>query len=343
MSKTNDIIEDNKEFRSPVAKPHDLSPRSKWLRDYYFKGTERKWNNQYMPFTTGTDWDLIFEENNMYIVPEAHLYLGNKSKGVFESSMRSMALPIKLPENFWKLSLPERRILFFEEVMLNYIPQEIISENDLIAGGRFHTQLSKVLTKKETKKFWKLNLRTRNSVFRFHRSGFGNLGATGGHIIPDYETIIKKGYKFVYEKAKNRYDKLSKKEKEGPKGQELRAMIRAAEIPKKLAKRYAEECRRLITEASTEKRIKELQEMAKNLETVPWEPSQSFWQGVQALWLIHMLIISEESYPGAGVSFGRTDQYLWSLYKKDVIDEKNITKEFAKDILGSFWFHCNTI
>ena len=343
MSKTNDIIEDNKEFRSPVAKPHDLSPRSKWLRDYYFKGTERKWNNQYMPFTTGTDWDLIFEENNMYIVPEAHLYLGNKSKGVFESSMRSMALPIKLPENFWKLSLPERRILFFEEVMLNYIPQEIISENDLIAGGRFHTQLSKVLTKKETKKFWKLNLRTRNSVFRFHRSGFGNLGATGGHIIPDYETIIKKGYKFVYEKAKNRYDKLSKKEKEGPKGQELRAMIRAAEIPKKLAKRYAEECRRLITEASTEKRIKELQEMAKNLETVPWEPSQSFWQGVQALWLIHMLIISEESYPGAGVSFGRTDQYLWSLYKKDVIDKKSITKEFAKDILGSFWFHCNTI
>jgi pyruvate-formate lyase len=343
MSKTNDIIEDNKEFRSPVAKPHDLSPRSKWLRDYYFKGTERKWNNQYMPFTTGTDWDLIFEENNMYIVPEAHLYLGNKGKGVFESSMRSMALPIKLPENFWKLSLPERRILFFEEVMLNYIPQEIISENDLIAGGRFHTQLSKVLTKKETKKFWKLNLRTRNSVFRFHRSGFGNLGATGGHIIPDYETIIKKGYKFVYEKAKNRYDKLSKKEKEGPKGQELRAMIRAAEIPKKLAKRYAEECRRLITEASTEKRIKELQEMAKNLETVPWEPSQSFWQGVQALWLIHMLIISEESYPGAGVSFGRTDQYLWSLYKKDVIDKKSITKEFAKDILGSFWFHCNTI
>jgi pyruvate-formate lyase len=31
------------------------------------------------------------------------------------------------------------------------------------------------------------------------------------------------------------------------------------------------------------------------------------------------------------------------LYKKDVIEEKTISKEFAKDILGSFWFHCNTV
>jgi pyruvate-formate lyase len=343
MSNTNDFIDNNKEHKYAIAKPHDLSPRSKWLRDYYFKGTERKWNNQYMPFTTGTDWDLIFEESNMYIVPEAHLYLGNKGKGAFESSMRSMALPIKLQENFWKLSLPERRIIFFEEAMLNYIPQEIISDNDLIAGGRFHTQLSKVLTKKETKEYWKQNLKTRKSVFKFHRSGFGNLGAIGGHLIPDYKTVIKKGYKYIYEKAEKRYEQLSNKEKRNSKGQELRAMIRASEIPKKLAKKYADECKRLIQETSSEERVKELEEMAKNLEIIPWEPAQTFWQGVQALWLIHMLIISEESYPGAGLSFGRIDQYLWPLYKKDVIDEKNITKQFAKDILGSFWFHCNTV
>ena len=27
-----------------IAKPHDLLPRSKWLRDYYFSGFKRKWN-----------------------------------------------------------------------------------------------------------------------------------------------------------------------------------------------------------------------------------------------------------------------------------------------------------
>jgi pyruvate-formate lyase len=34
---------------------------------------------------------------------------------------------------------------------------------------------------------------------------------------------------------------------------------------------------------------------------------------------------------------------LGGLIKKDVIEEKSITKEFAKDILGCFWFHNNTI
>ncbi len=344
MSKINgNDISQNKEPKFSIAKPHDLSPRSQWLREYYFKGVEREWNNQYMPFTTGTDWDLIFEEGNLYIVPESYLYLGNKGKGAIESSMRSMAPTIKLPDSFWESTLPERRVIFFEKAMLDYTPQEIISDNDLIAGGRFQTQLSKCFTEKEAKKFWKENLKNRKAIFKFHNSGFGNLGAIGGHLIPDYETIIKKGFKVVYGKAKSKYEQLSQKEKKGPKGQELRAIIRAAEIPKKLAKKYAEECKHLIGEASTPERAKELEQMAQNLERVPWEPAETFWQGVQSLWLIHMLTIAEESYPGAGTSFGRTDQYLWPLYKKDVIDEKIITKDFAKDILGSFWFHCNTI
>jgi formate C-acetyltransferase len=344
MSNTNgDITDQKREPKFPVAKPHDLSPRSYWLREYYFKGVKREWNNQYMPFTTGTDWDLIFEESNMYIVPESHMYLGNKGKGVIESSMRSMSPIIKLPESFWELSLPERKVSFFENTLLDYVPQEIISKNDLIAGGRFQTQLSKCFTEKEAKNFWKENLKIRKRVFKFHNSGFGNLGATAGHLIPDYETVIKKGFKFIHEKARNNYEQLTQKEKKSLKGQELRAMIRATEIPKKLAKNYAEECRRLKVEASSQERVNELEQMALNLERVPWEPAETFWQGVQSLWLIHMLSISEESYPGPGMSFGRTDQYLWSLYKKDVIEEKNITKDFAKDILGCFWFHCNTI
>jgi pyruvate-formate lyase len=335
-------MSDSKDKKYEIAKPHDLSPRSKWMRDYYFKGDERKWKNQYMAFTTGTDWDIIWNESDYYVAPEVHFYIGNKGKGVFESSLRSMAVQVKLPEGFWKLSLPERRMIFFEEVIVNYVPHEIISENDLIAGGRFNTQLSKCLTEKEAKQHWKKNANARQEFFKYHKSGFGNVGATGGHIIPDHETIIKKGFKYVYERATREYEKMSQKEKDGEKGAELRAMIKAAEIPRKLAKKYAEECRTLKETASTPERVEELEQMAKNLELVPWEPAKTFWQGIQALWLTHMLVMAEESYPGPGISFGRTDQHLWDLYKKDVIDEKNISKEFAKDILGSFWFHCNT-
>jgi len=335
-------MSDSESKKYKIAEPHDLSPRSKWMRDYYFKGVKREWNNQYMPFTTGTDWDIIWNETDYYVAPEVHFYIGNKGKGVFESSLRSMAVPVNLPVDFWKLSLQERRITFFEEVMLNYVPQEIISENDLIAGGRFNAQLSKCFSEKEAKSHWKKNIQSRNSFFKYHKTGFGNLGATAGHIIPDYEDVVKKGFKFFNEKAKRSYEKLSQKEKKSDKGAELRAMMHATEIPRKLALKYAEECRKLKESTKNPIRKDELEQMALNLEKVPWEPAETFWQGLQAIWITHMLIMAEESYPGPGISFGRTDQHLWELYKKDVIDEKRITKDFAKDILGSFWFHCNT-
>ncbi|MGV9171191.1 MAG: pyruvate formate lyase family protein, partial [Promethearchaeia archaeon] len=201
---------------------------------------------------------------------------------------------------------------------------------------------SKCFTKKEAEEYREKNLKCRHALFKFHRSGFGNTGATGGHIIPDHETVIKKGFKFLHEKAQKTYQELTEKEKQGEMGEELRAMIRATEIPRKLGKKYAEECRRLKSETDSPERKKELEQMAENLERVPWEPAETFWQGVQALWLTHMMIMAEESYPGPGTSFGRTDQYLWDLYKKDVIENETISKQFAKDILGSFWFHCNT-
>ncbi|MHA1727349.1 MAG: pyruvate formate lyase family protein [Promethearchaeota archaeon] len=339
-SKSSDV---DKDTNYKIAESHDLSPRSKWLRDYYFKAVNREWNNEFMAFTTGTEWDIVWNEQDYYIVPEVYMYIGNKGKGVFETSFRSIAHKVTtLPENFWELSLPERRIIFFEEVMLNFIPQEIISENDLIAGGRYNTQLSKCFNKKEEKDFWKKTLKSRKKFFKYHKSGFGNVGATGGHLIPDYETIINKGFKYLHKKAENRYNELNEKERRSPIGEELRAMIRAAEIPRKLAQKYAEECRNLKKTASTPERVEELEQMALNLEKVPWEPAETFWQGVQAIWMAHMLFMAEESYPGPGASFGRTDLHLWHLFKKDVQEEKTITKEFAKDILGSFWFHSNT-
>jgi len=323
-----------------IAEPHDLSKRSTWLRNYYFKGLEREWNNEFSPFVT-IPGERIWAEHDYYVAPEVYQYMGNKGWGVFSRSMTEMGQKVELPDGFWSKSLPERRMIFFEEVMLNYIPQEIIGP-ELLAGARFNTQLSKCWDRKQAKEYDKRNLKCRQSTFEYHKQGCGNVGAVGGHLIADYETIVKKGFKFIHEKAKRYYDKLSAAEKKGSKGDEIRAMMIAAEIPRKLAQKYAEECKRLISETSDAERKSELEQMVKNLEIVPWKPAQTFWQAVQSLWITHMLVMSEESYPGPGVSFGRTDQHLWDLYKKDVIDEKIITKEFVKDILGSFWFHCNT-
>jgi len=53
--------------------------------------------------------------------------------------------------------------------------------------------------------------------------------------------------------------------------------------------------------------------MAANLGRVPWKPAETFWEAVQSLWLTHMLVMSEENYPGPGVSFGRIDQFLYPI------------------------------
>ena len=37
-----------------IKAPKNLSPRVRWLRDYYFQGVNRKWNNEYISYTTGT-------------------------------------------------------------------------------------------------------------------------------------------------------------------------------------------------------------------------------------------------------------------------------------------------
>ena len=80
--------------------------------------------------------------------------------------------------------------------------------------------------------------------------------------------------------------------------------------------------------------------MAENLTRVPWEAPSNFWEAVQSLWLTHMLVMSDENYPGPGVSFGRLDQYLYPLWQKSL--DEGMDREFGKEILKCFWVHCNT-
>ena len=61
---------------------------------------------------------------------------------------------------------------------------------------------------------------------------------------------------------------------------------------------------------------------------------------MQALWLTHMLVMTDENYPGPGVSFGRIDQYLYPFWEHSL--EEGMEREFGKEILKCFWMHCNT-
>jgi formate C-acetyltransferase len=323
--------------RYTIKEPANLSPRIQWLRDFYFQGVNRAWNNEWTSWTTGTPWDFQYEELPYYIVPETYAFFDT-----FRASFKQTARPVKLDPEFWSWSLPERKAWFVREVMVNYVPQEILP-GDLLAGARFNVQTSTCLTKREARAYSKQVYGkggTRASIQWFHSHGYGNVGATSGHLIPDYARVIDKGWKEIHDEVRARYEALSERERKGRKGAQLRAMLTAATTGRDVADRYRAACLDLAAEETDEARKQELLQMAENLGRVPWEPAGTFWQAVQSLWLTHMLIMSEENYPGPGVSFGRIDQYLYPLWERSLAE--GMDHDFGKEILKCFWIHANT-
>jgi trans-4-hydroxy-L-proline dehydratase len=320
-----------------IKEPGELSGRIRWLRDYYFRGTERAWNNEYTSWTTRTPWDIIYNELTFYIVPETYTLLNTLGASYLQA-----ARPVKLHPDFWSWSLPERRAWFVREVIVNYVPQEILP-GDLLAGARFNIQTSLCFTEEESKA-WQKRVKGKNGARAqmkwFHDHGYGNAGATSGHLIPGYERLLKIGWKGVHAELMSFYNALRNEERSGAKGAQLRAMITASTMARDLASKYKTLCESLVKQAPDATRASELQAMASNLSRVPWEPAATFWEAVQALWINHMLVMTDENYPGAGVSFGRVDQYLYPYYEKSIRD--GMDREWAKEILKCFWIHANT-
>ncbi|MBW1878181.1 MAG: hypothetical protein JRI25_18235 [Deltaproteobacteria bacterium] len=320
-----------------IKEPHGLSPRIQWLRDYFFQGLQRPWNNEFTCWSTGTPWDVLYEEMTYYIVPENY---------AFFQPMRSSALQaahdVPLPPGFWKWSLPERRAWFIREVMVEHLPQEVLP-GDLLAGARFNILASRCWTRKEARARDRLiygKKGARAAIRWFHEHGYGNAGAVSGHLIPDHAHVLEVGWKGVHREIQERFNALAFHERRGAKGSQLKAMLTASTMPRDLAAKYAEVCRGLAADESDPDRKSELTRMVANLARVPWEPPTDFWEAVQALWLNHMLIMSDENYPGPGVSFGRLDQYLLPYWEASL--EKGEDREFLKEILHCFWVHANT-
>jgi formate C-acetyltransferase len=152
--------------------------------------------------------------------------------------------------------------------------------------------------------------------------------------------VLLLGWRGIYQELETLYAALPDQDKKSGKGAQLRAMMTSATMPRDLASAYAKVCQRIAVKETDSDRKSELLQMATNLEKVPWEPPKTFWEALQALWLTHMLIMSDENYPGPGVSFGRIDQYLLPFWKHSI--KNGMSREFGKEILKCFWVHANT-
>jgi len=308
-----------------------LSPRVRRLREEYFDFENRDYfRNEVMPFTTGTPWDEVWLPAMWGVVPEIYAFFDT-----FAESLKAMARPVSLPPGFWNESLVMRRALFFREVCRSGLPVRIL-EGELVVGGQFNTALSYCLNKGEAKALRKALKRWRKHAEEINSTGMGNTGAVPGHLIPDYPSVLRKGFRGLSEE----FAAMRKSVGDPAHRDFLDALAVCCEAARDLACRYAEEAERLAAAETDRLRAEELAEIARICRKVPWEPAETFYEAVQSLWLTHMLVMACEGYPGPGLSPGRIDQYLYPYYRRD-LEEGRLTRENAKEILECWWIKHN--
>lgn len=305
------------------------SPRIRKLREEYFSFYDRDYyRNEVVSFSTGQDWDEVFSPHNWTVVPEIYPFLPS-----YRDTLKAAAVTVDVPPDFYRYSIAERRAIFFNLVLEKHLDVRIL-DGELIVGSHFNTALSKNLTRRETKRWRREVDAWLKTALRLHEDGIGNAGAIPGHLIPNYKKVLQHGFRGIYGQIREM--------KAGGRGDPryLNALEISTQAPRILASRYAALLREKLREEKDPERQKELRTMLEAVQRVPWEPPATFHQAVQALWFTHMLVMAAESYPGAGLSYGRIDQYLYPFYEKD-IKEGIITREWAEEILKCFFIKHN--
>ncbi|MGQ9573216.1 MAG: hypothetical protein ACUVV3_08545, partial [Dehalococcoidia bacterium] len=169
-----------------------LSPRVRRLREEFFSFHERDYfRNEVRPYTSGTPWDVVWSPHNWTVVPELYPFLD-----AYQDSLLAAAEPVDLPPAFWREPLVVRRALFFRTVLERYLPVKIL-DGELIVGSYFNTALSKTHTRREARRWQRMQARWRKKVHELNALGVGNCGAVPGHLIPNYPKVLRLGFRGI--------------------------------------------------------------------------------------------------------------------------------------------------
>ena len=318
---------ENLQSPSGLWNPSDTLPeRVSSLRAEYFDFANRTFRNEVIPYTTGTHWDRVYARHAWGVVPEVIPFMPS-----FEDSLLACALPVEVDAQFWKKPLILRRAHFFAKVVKTRLPVEIL-DNELIVGAQFNTALSLTLTESEDKEFKKIQKKYFEKLKELDELGLGNCGATSGHLIPDYKIVLKEGMQGIIRRIKE----MEASAESTSHLHLLEAMKVTLEAAVVMANRYAQLARQKAEQEADPVRAAEFNNIAEVCEKVPEHPAETFYEALQSLWMTHMLIMTQESYPGPGLSPGRVDQFLYPYYKAD-IEAGRMTKEQAFELVGC-WF-----
>lgn len=156
-----------------------------------------------------------------------------------------------------------------------------------------------------------------------------------GHIVPNHEMVIRKGYRRILEDAEKARRELDLTEFENiAKDAFLRSVAIVCQAAIDFGRRYAEEAARLARLEKDAARKRELERIADICSRVPEQPARTFHEAVQFLWFIELIAQLESN--GSSISPGRVDQYLWPYLSRD-LERGALTEAAALDIVECFY------
>jgi len=144
----------------------------------------------------------------------------------------------------------------------------------------------------------------------------------------DFEGVLNRGLSHIIREAEEELEKIrfTGSADTVKKAHFLKAVIISLEATIRLANRFADLATEIASKEADPVRKTELQRIAETCRRVPANPARSFYEALQSLWFI-FLVVQE-----ATASVGRFDQYMYPFYKAD-IEEGRITEAEALELL----------
>ena len=162
-----------------------------------------------------------------------------------------------------------------------------------------------------------------------------------GHVTVKYEEVLAIGYEGIMAKAQAELDRCQVGDHDyARRSRFLNAVILSCQAVMEYAQRYAALAEKMAAECSDPVRRNELEVIALNCSRVPAKGAGSFYEACQSFWFVQQLIQLESS--GHSISPGRFDQYMYPYYKKD-LENGNITREFAQELMDCIWVKLNDL
>jgi pyruvate formate-lyase/glycerol dehydratase family glycyl radical enzyme len=203
------------------------------------------------------------------------------------------------------------------------VKADLLSISDFWLGNTHKDEVTKNLTDE---------IRLASKTGALHLGGISMSG--DGHIVPDYPTLLNRGFRWYIDEAKRRLEQQLNDQQQ----HFYQAIIISLEASLRWIKRYGELAKQISLEKSGQRKV-ELQNMSKMAMTLMEQPAQSFVECVQTTYLVHILQLIESN--GHSFCFGRFDQYAYPYYIKDIKHGK-INESDALEIITHFFLMANS-